>query len=167
MTVYQIIDILSHEKIALSFLSMVLLLVAFGTRKAAGASGNTSPYNYIFSAVTVGACIPGVISIVLWLHAICFDQKGLWELDFFVFYLPVITMIACIMIIRQCVSFGELPWFGELYELFIITFITFGFIIVTIEKEVFNFSNGWHVIFFFVLLFGLLKTSWERFFKIR
>ena len=167
MTVYEIIHILSQDKIALSLLSMVLLLSAFGTSKVAKSDGNRAPYSYVFSVVIFGACIVGVLSLVLWLHAIVFDQKGLWQLDFFVFYLPIITMLSTIGIVRKSANFGQLPWFGELYELLTMIFVSFGLIVITIEKEIFNFNSIWHVIIFFLLLFGLLKTAWEKFSKVR
>ncbi len=167
MTVQEIVAALTKDRIALLFLFMMLPLVAMLLQKAAPNKGNKAPYNYIYSIIVFAACIPGVISIIIWLDTILFDQKGLWQLDVFVFYLPVLVMLSCMFIIKKATTFSELPWFGELYELLVLIAVSFGCIVVAIEKNLLTFSTGWHVILFFFLLFGMFKSGWEWFSRIR
>ncbi|MCH2045906.1 MAG: hypothetical protein MK212_17450 [Saprospiraceae bacterium] len=154
----------NSDPLAIIFYFLMLPCLAILTSKIAGTrGGNDSPYSYINSILVYSACIPGVLSIVIWLYAMLFLSENLFKISFVVYYLPVIGMTITIFILNKSCSIRQLPWFGEFYELLILIGITFACVLLIMELEILNLRNWWLVIGVFTVLFGIFRMGWERF----
>ncbi len=167
MTVEELIAAVATDKIALVFLFLLLPCMAVVNNKLTSLRGMVSPYIYIYATIVYATCIFGVLSIGLWIHTALFQEKGLLDLNFFVYYLPVFSMIITLAILKKQIVLSHLPWFGEFYELVILLSVAFGLTLFIIDKEWLHFSNAWYIFLFSGLLFGIFKTTWERISQIR
>lgn len=163
MSLDHLIEYATKDSMAVLLFFLVLPLLVVLLNSTAAGSGNNAPYNKMYSIIVYAVSIPGILSITIWLYSMLFEHKSLWKLDPFVYYLPVASMAACLILIKKNARFKELPWFGEFYELMILIFVTFMSILLIMELEILQFKALWQVALVFIFLFGLLKVGWERF----
>jgi len=166
MTLEALMTQATTDKVAVVFVFAGLPFVAFVMNRISQTRGNHPPFSYVYSTLIYASCIPGVLALTLWGHAMLFEQKGLWQLDFFVYYMPVISMLALLFFINKAVHIHLLPWFGELYELLTMIAIAFGGVVVLIEVQFFPLTSWWHIVLLFAAFYGLLKVLWQRFVRI-
>lgn len=162
MTVAAFIELLSADIIVLFFYFILLPIIAVIVTMASGNDGNQSPYNYLCSTLIYLVTIPGILSLTFWVYSLAVGGKSLWTLNFAVYYLPVISMVLTLFIIAKKASIKSLPWFGELYELLGMIAGVFGFILLLMHLQVVKFGHWWQILLVFIVLFGILKLSWER-----
>lgn len=167
MTVQDIIHTISTDKVALFFLFALLPFLAFGLNKLTKVRGLQSPYTYIYSTIIYISGITGILSSVLWLYTMFFDQKGLWQLNPFVFYLPLISMVATFYIVKKRLRIGDLPWFGELYELLTALAVAFAITLTFVHTQAFPLSNMWLIMVLGMAIFLFLKLGWDAVTRIR
>lgn len=153
------------DPLAIIFYFLMLPCLAILTNKVAGQRGNQSPFSYVNALLVYLACIPGVLSIVVWVYAMLFlsETESLFKISFVVYYLPPIGMLVTMFILNKSCSIRQLPWFGEFYELLIIIAVTFSCVLLIMELEILNLRNWWLVIGVFIVLFGIFRMGWERF----
>lgn len=167
MTVEGLVTAVAQDKVALIFLFLLLPCMALLMNKLTSLRGVESPYTHIYSGTIYIACICGILSLCIWVHTAIFQVKSLIDLNFFIYYLPIISMIATLIIIKKQIRLSQLPWYGEFYELVVLLFIAFGATLLIMEYQWLQFGNAWYVLLFSGLIFGVLKTIWERLARVR
>jgi len=163
MTIEDLLVYLTNDKTAL-FLFFILLpiLTIIITSISAGRSLE-KPYSYLYSILLFTVCIPGVLSITLWVYSMFFERKAIWQLPFFVYYLPIIIMTSCIYILKKKrIPIRRLPWSGELYEFLVLLIITFASILIIMKLHILNFKQPWQLGVFAVLCLTTLRLLWKR-----
>jgi hypothetical protein len=163
MTLQNLLEWATQDKIAVIFIFFIIPLLTMAMNRLFEGQGDESPYNYGYSILVYASATAGLLSGAVWLYSMLFEDKSLWELDPFVYYLPMISMIITLVLVKQNADLKKLPWFGELYELLAMIFITFWVILLIMKMEFFQFNNVWQIFLFFVLFFIGLKLAWERF----
>jgi len=110
--------------ITLIFIAIPLcsLLVSLLHRKG---EGGASPWKYIYSLFVYLASIPGMFALVITFYSLIFLQKNLLTLDISVYFLPVISLVATLLIIKRSVRFDEIPGFGRILGLLILIAVSF------------------------------------------
>ena len=162
MTVTEFMDYMVMDVVILFFYFMILPIGAFLTSMASGDDSNEAPYNYVFSAIVYLVAVSGVISACFWAYSLMTGGKSLWTLNFAVYYLPLLSTAITLFLISKKTNISRLPWFGELYELLAMIVGVFGFILLIMHLQVIKFGHWWQVLLVFVVLFGIVKLSWER-----
>lgn len=168
MTIEDLLTYLTNDKTAL-FLFFILLpiITVIITIVSAGRSLE-KPYSYLFSGLLFVVCIPGVLSITLWIYSMFFERKAIWQLPFFVYYLPIIIMAICIYILKKKrIPIRRLPWSGELYELLVLSTITFASILIMMKLDIVNFQYPWQLGIFAVFCLGTFHLLWKRMASLR
>ena len=164
MTLEDLIAYITTDKTALLFFFMLLPILTFVLTAISSGRSLEPPFSHLFSIVIFAVCIPAVLSITLWFYSMFFDHKGLWQLPFFVYYLPIIVMLICVYIIKKKkIAIRKLPWSGDLYELLILVVITFASILIIMKLEILNFKSLWQIGLFFIFWFGIFRFGWKRF----
>lgn len=163
MTLEHLIEYFTKDSMAVLLFFMILPILVVILNGAAAGQGNSTPYDKMYSIIVYVVSVPGILSITVWMYSMFFEHKSLWKLDPFVYYLPVASMAACLILIKKNARFKDLPWFGEFYELMILIFVTFMSILMIMELDILHFKAIWQVALVFIFLFGLLKVGWERF----
>ncbi|MCP4522347.1 MAG: hypothetical protein GY827_11760 [Cytophagales bacterium] len=129
--------------------------------------GEESPYKYIYSVLIYGASIPGIFGSVLTAYTLFILRGNLLNVNFLVYFLPVISMISTILLIKRNVNLDNIPGFERLWGLFLLLGITFILTLILLKTRIFLFFGGSIGAFFVVLLvlFVLLKWGSHLFFR--
>lgn len=77
-------------------------------------SADKSPYKELFMVVVYAVTIPGVFALLLNIYFFLFENKSIMDYNIYLQILPVISMIICLKIIRNYVSFDAIPGFDKL-----------------------------------------------------
>jgi len=164
MTLEDLIAFVSTDKTALLLFFLLLPVTTLILTSVSSGRGLEPPFNYLYMGILFAVYLPGVLSLTLWLYSMLFESKALWELPFFIYYLPIIVMGICIFIMnKRQITIRNLPWSGSIYELLILTMITFASILIIMKLEILNFKAPWQVGLFFVFWFGIFFFGWKRF----
>jgi hypothetical protein len=131
MTIQDLIDQLGQYGlvIALFFAIPPLLVWALGF-VAYDRDGSIVFFDYAYSVLTYLVCIPGVISAVLIGYSLFFVQQNLLEVNFLIYFVPVISMALSFFLIGRRVSFDRLPGFGRLSGLMMLIGLSFLVVLV-------------------------------------
>jgi hypothetical protein len=90
-----------------------------------GGRGAFAPWNYLYSFLVYLTCVPGICAAVLTAYSLFFIRKNLLEVNFVVYFLPIISMILTLAMVRKQVAWEHLPGVDRLYGLMIILVISF------------------------------------------
>lgn len=168
MTIEDLLTYLTIDKTGLFLFFILLPIITILITVVSSGRSLEKPYSYVYSVLLFVVCIPGVLSVTLWVYSMFFERKAIWQLPFFVYYLPIIIMAICIYILKKKrISIRRLPWTGELYEFLVLLIITFASILIIMKLQIINFSRLWQLGIFAVLCFSTLYLLWKRMASLR
>ncbi len=125
MTLREFFDLVADNPF---FLLVFFLLLPF-TAVLAGwmgkGEGEIAPWKYLYSALVYLACIPGIFALTLNIYLFLFERQSIWDVDLYTQVLPVLSMIATLLIIRQNVALDDVPGFERISGLLLVIFVTF------------------------------------------
>ena len=118
------------------------------------------PWKQFYSLIIYMSCIPGMFSTVLTAYILFFTHENLLNLNAIVYFLPIVSMIVTLIILRTGLDFNRLPGFKRLYGLMIMIGISF-FLALFIQKMNIWIVFGGSVQMLFVLAIGIfLLLKW-------
>jgi hypothetical protein len=128
MTIEELLQRVGMHPLAL----VVLLALAPAVSAMVGllhgrGGGGASPWKYLHSALVYAACIPGMFAVVLTVYALFFRNDSLLRVNVLVYFLPIVTMAATLLLTRRAVhTFDEVPGFGRLWGLMLMLGVSLG-----------------------------------------
>ena len=125
-----------------------------------------APQKYGFTGVVYAVCIPGILSFVLILYALFIEGQSLLNVNALVYYLPIVSMFATLLILRQKLDLTRIPGFDKVSGLLMILMVTFITILILQKTRIWVMFHGsvWFLVGLFAILFILFKVGWERMF---
>lgn len=87
--------------------------------------GRVVIWDYVYSALVYLVGIPGMISTVLIGYSLFFVRQNLLEINFLIYFLPIVSMGFSYYVIGRKVSFDRLPGFDRLVGLMILIGLSF------------------------------------------
>ncbi len=138
MTIQDGIDFIGSYRavIALYFLLLPLLGWALGFLPY-NRHGRVVVWDYGYSALVYLVGIPGMISAVLIGYSLFFVRQNLLEVNFLIYFLPVVSMGVSYYFIGRKVSFDRLPGFDRLIGLMILIGLSFLIVLVLFKLRLF------------------------------
>jgi len=126
MTIQDLIDQLGHYSvfIALYFVIPPMLVWSLGF-VAYDREGRIMFFDYAYSVLIYLVSIPGVISAVLIGYSLFLVRQNLLDVNFLIYFVPVISMGLSFFFIGRRVSFDRLPGFGRLSGLMMMIGLSF------------------------------------------
>ena len=76
--------------------------------------GHLTPWKYLYAVLVFLICIPGIFSVTLDLYLFLFEKQSIMDANIYTQILPIISMGVTLMLIRQNVSFDDVPGFGKI-----------------------------------------------------
>lgn len=127
--------------------------------------GNMPPWTFLYAILIYLVCIPGIFAFTLSIYQFLFDRRSVMETDILSQILPVFSMAATLLIIRQNVSFDTIPGFGKLSGLVMMIVATFAFMWFLDRTHIYVFTSlpFWQVILIFIGLFLVIRFGWSQF----
>jgi hypothetical protein len=170
MTTRELIEIAGHHTAILVGLFVAPPLGAWlcGLRHGRG-EGAASPWKYAYSVLVYLACIPGLFAGVLTAYTLFISRENLLDVNPLVYFLPIVSMIVTLILIRKNVSFDDVPGFDRLSGLMAMIGCSFA-LALAIEKMrlwvVFHGSIAW-LLLLAAGVFALLKWGTYMLFRRR
>lgn len=120
-----------------------------------------NPWRYLYSLFVYLVSVPGMLSCVLIAYGLFFLRQNLLQVNVFVYYLPILSMIFTLVLIGRKVSWRFLPGVDRLYAVMIALIITFGGILAIQKTRIFVvfFGSVKFLIIIAVVCFILLKWA--------
>ena len=163
MTIEDLLVYLSNDKTALFLFFILLPIITIMITTVSAGRSLEKPYSYFYSILLFTVCIPGALSMTLWVYSMFFERRKIWQLPFFIYYLPIIILVICIYILKKKrIPIRRLPWSGELYEFLVLLIITFASILIIMKLHILNFKQPWQLGVFAVLCLTSLHLLWKR-----
>lgn len=121
--------------------------------------GRNAPWKYAYSVLVYLACIPGTFAAVLTAYAMFFRNESLLDANLFIYFLPILSMVATLVAIRKRVSFDDVPGFDRLSGLMVLMACSFGIALVIHKTRIFiGFFGSVEMLFVLAAgIFALLK----------
>ncbi len=129
--------------------------------------GVRSPWKYFYSFIIYIITVPGILSCVMCAYSIFIIRQNLLRVNIFVYFLPIISMVATLIIVGRNVDWSRIPGVDRLYALMIFLVISFGLALAIQKTRIFIFFGGSFKTLLLVALvcFILLKISMYFMFK--
>jgi len=126
-----------------------------------------SPWRYVYTILIYLVAFPGILSFVLVGYALFFTKSNLMNVNILVYFLPIISMIVTLIVMKKNVSFDDIPGFDRIYGLMTMFAMTFVFILIIEKTRIWLFFGGsiFFLIAIVVFLFSLLKWGSHMLFR--
>ena len=121
--------------------------------------GGAGPWKYLYAVLVYLACVPGMFAGVLTAYTLFFSRENLLDTNPLVYFLPIVSMIVALVLIRQNVSFDEVPGFDRLSGLMVMVGCSFAIALAIQKTKIWIFFGG-SIERLFILaagIFGLMK----------
>jgi hypothetical protein len=99
--------------------------------------GRNAPWKYAYSVLVYLACIPGTFAAVLTAYAMFFRNENLLDANLLIYFLPILSMVATLVLIRKRVSFDDVPGFDRLSGLMVLMGCSFGIALALHKTRIF------------------------------
>lgn len=118
MTLREFFDYLSEHPLAIVGYFLLIPLIAVLAGWVARGDGHVSPWKYLYALLVYAVCIPGIFSVALSIYLFLFERGGsIMNTNLLTQVIPVVSMMLSLGVIRQNVSFDQVPGFGKLSSL--------------------------------------------------
>jgi hypothetical protein len=165
MTINQIIEALSGYGAFILIAFVAIPAIAYGYGKIVGKDkAIQSPHKYVYSGLIYLSCVPGMFALVLCLYAIFILRSSILDVNIAVYFAPIISMVASIIIIRKNVDLNYIPGFDRLYGLFIVLGVSFTIALMILQTRIFIVfgSSITTLIIFVVILVAVLQWGMDK-----
>ena len=137
MSVQALFDLISqYPQIILAYFLLppisAWLLGLFGKREAA-----VSTIDYGYSVLIYMTGIPGTISFVLIAYSLFLIRTNLLQVNFLIYFLPVISMGLTFLIMSRKTDFDRLPGFKRLSGLMMLIGLSFIVVLIVFKLRIF------------------------------
>jgi hypothetical protein len=128
------------------------------------ALGNISTRSLVYLV-----CVPGMFAAVITAYTLFFSGENLLDANLLVYFLPIASMVATLVLIRKNVSFDEIPGFDHLSGLMVMVGCSFAIALAIQKTRIWVFFGGSIEKLFFLAagIFALLKWGTYMLFRRR
>ena len=129
-----------------------------------GRSNIGSPWRQGYAVLVYLTCVPGVVAAVLVAYTLFFTGENLLDVDLLVFFLPLASMVATLVLIGRNVDFDDIPGFDRLFGLMVMIAVSFTIALVIQKTRILVFVGASiaHLLVFAAVAFLLLKWASHR-----
>jgi hypothetical protein len=164
MTPLEIITYLSRHSYYLLGLFIIIPLLAAGYGKIhANGRGIFPPHKFIYAALIYISAIPGIFSTVITGYSLFILRVNLLNVNFIIYFLPILSMTATMILIRKNVDLDHIPGFDRLYGLFILLAVTFILALIIVKTRIWLFFGGSIITIFGVIIFLFFLLKWASY----
>jgi len=114
MTLKEFFDMLGQTPSSVLSYFLLIPLTALLAWLLGRGEGHLTPWKYLYSVLVFLVCIPGVTSAALDLYLFLFEKRSIMDANIYTQILPILSMVVTLALIRQNVSFDDVPGFGKI-----------------------------------------------------
>lgn len=167
MNLEEIIKILSNRGIFVLLVIFLVPLFSYILRFLHGKfKGSLSPWKYVYSLIVYITCTLGMFSLFILIYSVVFLHANLLNLNVVVYFLPIVSMIVTLSIIKKSVDFNDIPGFDRIYGLLTLIIVTFVVVVIISKLRILIIFGGSITTFiiFCLLIFIFLKLGLKMLF---
>jgi hypothetical protein len=131
----------------------------------ANEKASSAPSLYLYSSLIYLVSIPGIFAMTLNIYLFLFERKSVFDANVYLQILPIFSMIATLIIIRNKVDLNLVPGFDRISGL--ITMITcaicFMWFLDRTHIYVFSYMPFWQVAAILIGLILIMRVGWKNF----
>lgn len=142
------------------FLTPPLLAWIFSLIHKPG-QGDLAPWRYIYAGLVYLVCIPGIFSCVLTGYSMFFIRQNLLSVNIFVYFVPIISMIATLVIIGRNATWEKLPGVDRLTALMVVLVISFSVALFIQKTRIWIFFGGRFSTLVIIALISFVILKWS------
>ena len=128
--------------------------------------GHLTPWKYLYATLIYLVCVPGIFAITLNIYLFLFEKQPILNTDIFTQILPILSMVATLLIIRNNVDLEGIPGFDKLSGLmmmiFVVLILMWGLDRTRILFLAFTYMPFYYVLLIFAALLVALRFGWSR-----
>jgi hypothetical protein len=168
MTIRDLVDLAGRYPLVLTgaFLAPPLAAWLLGLMHPRG-QGGLAPWKYFSAALVYVVCVPGMFSAVVTAYSLFFSRENLLDANLIVYFLPIVSMVATLILIRKNVAFDQVPGFDRLSGLMAMVGCSFVIALAIQKTNIFLFF-GASIEKLFILAAGVFALmKWGAFMLFR
>src|SRR5688500_12560505 len=108
-----------HPTLLISYFIGIPLIALLAGMFSKG-EGHLSPWKYFYSILIYLTSVPGIFAVTLNIYLFLFERRSIMDTNLYTQVLPVLSMIATILIIKNQVSLDLVPGFDKISGLIIV-----------------------------------------------
>lgn len=164
MTLRDFFELLANNPEILIFFFVACPLTALLSWWLGNGEGHISPWKYLYSTLVYLICIPGIFAVTLNVYLFLFERQSIFEADIWTQIFPIFSMILTLVLIRQNVSFDQIPGFGKIHGLMLIigAILMLMWFVDRTHIIAISFIPFQTVILVFLALLGLAMLGWWK-----
>lgn len=156
MTLQELFVFISqYPVIVLLYFILVPLIAIIANFMCLSSEAKLFPWKYLYAVLIYAACVPGIFALTLCIYSALFNVSGLLEVNILVYFLPLISMVSTVAIIRKKIAMADIPGFGRLWGLMMLIAATFITIFILQRTHIWIYISGnWqHLLGLFAVIF--------------
>ena len=126
MTLQELFTLLSNQPIyVLAYFGMIPLTAILAGLLGRG-EGHLSPWKFMYSALVYLVCVPGIFAVSLNIYLFLFENQSILQYNILTQFVPIVSMIVTLLIIRYNVDLDQIPGFEKLSGLIMVIAVALG-----------------------------------------
>ncbi|MFK7809127.1 MAG: hypothetical protein AB8F74_15095 [Saprospiraceae bacterium] len=166
MTLKEFFELLANEPYIILFYFLLIPFTAFLAGIMGKNEGHLTPWKYLYSVLIYLVCVPGIFAITLNIFLFLFEKQPIMQTDVYTQILPILSMVGTLMIIRNNVSYDQIPGFGKLsgmmMMIFAVLLLMWGLDRTRIYIVAFTRMPFYYVLIIFVGLLAAFRIGMKR-----
>lgn len=114
MTLNDIFDSLERNPLPILIYFVALPLIAWIMGGIAQDTQDVKTWRYLYAVLVYAVCIPGIFAVTLNVYLFLFERQSIWEANLLLQFLPILSMILTLILIKSKISFDLIPGFGKI-----------------------------------------------------
>lgn len=114
MTLSQLFAAISENPWPVTLYFLLLPIVTWLIGLISTGSRNVKLWSYVYAVLVYAICIPGVFAVTLNIYLFLFERQSIWQANVILQFLPVISMVLSLILIKSKIPFSLIPGFGKI-----------------------------------------------------
>lgn len=114
MTLSQLFTYISENPWPVALYFLLLPIVTWIIGLVSTGSRDVKFWSYVYAILVYAICIPGVFAVTLNMYLFLFERQSIWQANIILQFLPVISMVLSLMLVKSKIPFSLIPGFGKI-----------------------------------------------------
>ena len=166
MTLNDVFNSLERNPLPIFLYFVAMPLVAWILGAAVEGKHDLKTWRYVYAVLVYAVCIPGIFAVTLNVYLFLFERQSIWEADLLLQFLPILSMVLTLILIRSRFSFDLIPGFGKLAGFLTLIAALMGIMwfFDRLRLIAFTYVPFSALLIGFVLMLLLIRFAWSRLF---
>jgi len=126
----------------------------------------SAPHKYVYSFLIYAASLPGAIGFTLTAYTMFFLRANMLNVNLFIYFLPIASMVASLIIISKETDLKHIPGFDRLIGLFTVEVVAIFCVLMFMKMQIFVivFASMKHLGIALIIVIAILMWAYDKVF---